>query len=182
MKIGTLCIIREVLFHIQGAANPVYIAEQRSLAALPVKSPFSADRRFGNYGGCAVLLVVLGLIILGTLRTQVGIQFMIYRDLLFNTLLIIAGGALSAGWTVPLAMFAGQGISRERTAQTWHTLLITPFSTETLLMAKAAANIDRVWRLVISLAFVASLPGLFFAGPISLLVTAGPLPPLVAVL
>jgi hypothetical protein len=80
---------------------------------------------------------------------------------------------LSIGWTVPLATLSGRGISRERTAQTWNALLVMPYPTETILLAKAAANIQPAWRTAIGLAAVASLLGVFTAGPLTAAATLG---------
>jgi hypothetical protein len=158
---GTLEIVRQLLFHIQGESHPIYAAERRSgMAALPFK--------FNRWGGYLFVVLVIGLPLLALAESQLGFRLSLYRELLISGLFALVGGLLSLGWTVPLAMLAGRGISRERTAQTWDALLVTPHPTETILLAKAAADIEPVWKGVLSLTFIASLPGLFFAGPIML--------------
>jgi hypothetical protein len=156
---GTLDIVRELLFHIQGESNPIYLAERRETALWP---RFDLER----WRSCLFLGLLLVVPILTFVERQFGVRFTAYRDIFIQSVLILTGGLLSVGWTVPLATLAGQGISRERTAQTWGMLLVTPFPTEVILMAKAAAGVGRVWKLVVSLTFLASLPGLFVAGPL----------------
>jgi hypothetical protein len=155
--VGTLAIVRELLVYIQGESNPIYLAEQRERVPLP---RLDLDRWRGWLFVSLLLLVP----ILSFVEQQFGIRFSAYRDLFVLTVLIVVGGLVSMGWTVPLAMLAGQGISRERTAQTLPVLMVTPYPTEAILLAKAAASIHRVWKLVISLTFIATLPGLFIAG------------------
>ncbi len=84
----------------------------------------------------------------------------------FVILLVAAGAVLSLSWTVPLTILAGQGIARERVTQTWDTLLITPFDTESILLAKAASSVRNVWSLVMGLAFFGTLLALFFVSPV----------------
>lgn len=155
---GTLGIIQALLFHIQGESNPVYIAEQRISATIAANSGLG---RLTAWGGRLLFLLLLAFPVLSFIETQFRIRFSSYRDLFVGLVLMLIGGLMSVTWTVPVAMLAGQGISRERTAQTWATLLVTPYPTEEILMAKAAAHIRRVWKAVISLVFIASLPGLF---------------------
>jgi hypothetical protein len=155
---GTLGIIQALLFHIQGESNPVYIAEQRISATIAANSGL---RRVSAWGGRLLFLLFLALPILSFIESQFRIRFSSFRDLFVGLVLMLIGGFLSVTWTVPVAMLAGQGISRERTAQTWATLMVTPYPTEEILMAKAAAHIRRVWKAVISLVFISSLPGLF---------------------
>jgi hypothetical protein len=154
---GTLAIIRELLVYIQGQSNPIYLAEQRERVMLP---HLGLDR----WRGWLLFSLLLSAPILTFIERQFGMRFSMYRDFFVLTVLIVVGGAVSMGWTVPLAMLAGQGISRERTAHTLPILMVTPYPTEAVLLAKAAASIHRTWKLVISLTFIASLPGLFIAG------------------
>jgi hypothetical protein len=155
---GTLEIIKALLFHIQGESNPVYIAEQRISAASAARSGLG---RVSAWGGRLLFLLVLALPILSFIESQFRIRLSSFRDLFVGLVLMLIGGLLSVTWTVPIAMLAGQGISRERTAQTWATLMVTPYPAEDILMAKAAAHVRRVWKAVISLVFISSLPGLF---------------------
>ena len=163
---GTLGIIQALLFHIQGESNPIYIAEQRISATIAANSGLG---RLSAWGGRLLFLLFLALPILSFIESQFRIRFSSFRDLFVSLVLMLIGGLLSVTWTVPIAMLAGQGISRERTAQTWATLMVTPYQTEDILMAKAAAHIRRVWKAVISLVFISSLPGLFLVAIFTLI-------------
>src|SRR6059058_3784823 len=107
---GTLGIIREMLVYIQGESNPIYLAEQREGVSLPHLDL----ERWRNWLFLPLLLLVP---ILTLFEQLFGIRLSAYRDIFVVAVLAIGGGLLSVGWTVPLAMLAGQGISRERTAQ-----------------------------------------------------------------
>jgi hypothetical protein len=155
---GTLGIIQALLFHIQGESHPIYIVEQRISAASTANSALG---RLSAWGGRLLFLLFLALPVLSFIESQFRIRLSSFRDLFVGLVLMLIGGLLSVMWTVPVAMLAGQGISRERTAQTWATLLVTPYPTEEILMAKAAAHIRRMWKAVISLVLISSLPGLF---------------------
>ncbi len=156
---GTLAIIRDLLFHIQGESHPIYVAEQH--ADLP---PLRFD--LNRLGSCLFFSLLLLVPILGFVQNQFGIRLSLYRDTFISVGVFLVGGLVSLGWTVPLAMLSGRGISRERTFRTWDALLVTPYPTDVILLAKAAAGIRRVWKAVVSLAFIATLPGLFVAGPV----------------
>ncbi len=162
---GTLGIIRALLIHIQGESNPIYAAERRSA---PVWRGFDLAR----WRGCLFFLLLTAVPILTWIENQ-GVPLSAYRTALLNFLLISGGGLLSIGWTVPLATLSGRGISRERVAQTWDALLVMPYPTETILLAKAAANIQPAWRTAIGLAAVASLLGVLTAGPLTAVAALG---------
>ncbi len=162
---GTLGIIREILFYIQGESNPIYVAEHREGAvSLP-------HLDFERWRSCLLFSLLVVAPILMLIEQLSGIRFSMYRDLFVVAALALVGGLLSLGWTAPLAMLAGQGISRERTAQTWNMLLVTPYPTDVILLAKASASVSWAWKLAVSLTFMASLPGLFIAGPVMLVRT-----------
>src|SRR5262245_8895840 len=141
---GTLDIIRSLLVYIQGESNPIYRAEKHESTSLP---RFNLER-LRSWVFLPLLLVVPLLMLVEQLS---GVRLSAYRDGLLLVGLALVGGLLSVGWTAPLARLAGQGISRERTAQTWNTLLVTPYPTEEILLAKAAADVGPVWKLVVSL-------------------------------
>jgi hypothetical protein len=104
---------------------------------------------------------------------RLGVPLAAYRTALLDFLLISGGALLSISWTVPLAALSGRGISRERVAQTWDALLVMPYPTETILLAKAAASIQPAWRTAIGLAAIASLLGVVIAGPLTAAATLG---------
>jgi hypothetical protein len=161
---GTLDIIRSLLVYIQGESHPIYLAEKHEGASLP---RFDLER----LRSWVFLLLLLAIPLLMLVEQLSGVRLSAYRDVLLLVGLALVGGLLSVGWTAPLAMLAGQGISRECTARTWNTLLVTPYPTEEILLAKAAADVSPVWKLVVSLTFIASLPGLFIAAVFILLLT-----------
>ncbi|MCC7446805.1 MAG: hypothetical protein IT324_05275 [Anaerolineae bacterium] len=156
---GTLAIVRALLFHIQSESDPIYRGERRM-------SVIWRGPNLSRWGGWLFALLVISLPVLTLLERQLGIQWTAYRGVLIQLLLTVGGSLLSIGWTVPVTVLAGQGVSRERTAQTWDLLLTLPPPTETVLMAKAAARIQPVWQLVVSLAFILSLIGVFVVGPL----------------
>jgi len=156
---GTLAIVRALLFHIQSESDPIYRGERRM-------SVIWRGPNLSRWGSWLFVLLVISLPVLTLLERQFGIQWTAYRGVLIQLLLTVGGSLLSIGWTVPVTVLAGQGVSRERTAQTWDLLLTLPPPTETVLMAKAAARIQPVWRLVVSLAFILSLIGVFVVGPL----------------
>jgi hypothetical protein len=162
---GTLGIIRALLVHIQGEANPIYAAERRSAEGW-------RGFNLGRWRGCLFFLLLIAVPVL-TWIESLGVPLPAYRAALLDFLLIGSGGLLSLSWTVPLATLSGRGISRERVAQTWDALLVMPYPTETILLAKAAASIQPVWRTAIGLAAVASLLGVFTAGPLTAATTMG---------
>jgi hypothetical protein len=162
---GTLGIIRALLIHIQGESNPIYAAERRSASVRP-------GLDLARWRGCLFFLLLMAVPVLTWIETQ-GISLSAYRAALLDFLLIGSGGLLSIGWTVPLATLAGRGISRERVAQTWDALLVMPYPTDTILLAKAAANIQPAWRTAIGLAAVASLLGVLIAGPLMAVTALG---------
>jgi hypothetical protein len=156
---GTLAIVRALLFHIQSESDPIYRGERRM-------SVIWHGPNLNRWGSWLFVLLVITLPVLTLLERQFGIRWVAYRGVFIQALLTVGGSLLSIGWTVPVTVLAGQGVSRERTAQTWDLLLTLPPPTETVLMAKAAARIQPVWRLVVSLAFILSLIGVFVVGPL----------------
>jgi hypothetical protein len=155
---GTLKIIQALLFHIQGESNPIYNVERIYANQLSIL-------RWRSY---YFLVLVLLVPVLGLIEAQFGIRLSAYRDQLTMLGLTVVGGVLSLVWIVPLVVLSGQGVIRERAMQTWPMLMVMPYPTEVVLMAKAAAGIRNVWGRTLGAAFLASILGLFIAGPLIL--------------
>ncbi|MEP7286420.1 MAG: hypothetical protein ABI947_11690 [Chloroflexota bacterium] len=162
---GTLKIMYNLLVYIQGEAHPVYIAARRNTVRWPVNLDPS------QWGGVLFFVLLIGLAVFGFVGQQMGLQVSAYHDELLGLLMIFGGGLLSLTWTVPFAMLAGQGIGYERTAQTWDALMVTPYSTDVILLAKAAADLRLVWDKVIPAVFMslflataATVPTIFASG------------------
>lgn len=155
---STFAIVRHLLTLIQGEGHPIY------RAALKQQMPYSVN--LNAIGGCALLLLLLLTPAVVCLESAFGVYVSGMVNTVLVTMLVAAGAVLSVSWTVPLTILAGQGIARERVTQTWETLLITPFSTENILLAKAASSVRNVWSLVVGLAFFGTLLALFFVSPV----------------
>ena len=155
---STFAIVRHLLTLIQGEGHPIYRAA--------LKQHPSYALNLNAIGGCALLSLLLLTPAVVCLETAFGVYISGVVNVALVTLLVIAGAVLSLSWTVPLTILAGQGIARERVTQTWDTLLITPFETEAILLAKAASSVRNVWSLVIGLAFFGTLLALFFVSPV----------------
>src|SRR4051812_22554157 len=123
---SSFAIFRVLLVYLQGEAHPLYIAE-RQLAPPP-----SATRRFGI--GFLFFWLLIGSACAAFLRSSViaplgpGIAGLIPPAL-------VVGWLVSLGWTVPLAMYSGYAISRERAAHTWDTLRLAPYTADVILLA-----------------------------------------------
>lgn len=176
---GTLGIIQQMLVHIQGEANPIYIAERRMDQA--DQSLLPGVGLFMQWGRVVFWLALLAVPIAALLESQIGQRLSLMRDAFINVAIVLTGSVLSLGWTLPLTLLAGRGISRERAAKTWDALVVTPYPTETILLAKAAASVSLVWRLVLTFTFVASIPGLFLGGPLVLALLLGTQPALLTI-
>lgn len=59
---------------------------------------------------------------------------------------------ISLAWTFLPATVGGQIIRRERAAQTWDSILVTPYTTDAILLAKAAASTRDIWGSILSIA------------------------------
>src|SRR5258706_10702689 len=153
-SVGTLAILRSLLTYIQSEAHPIYRAGQRNtLRWLMTLDPT-------QWGGLLFFLLLLAVPICAFLQSAIGTPARLlagYHDELLDLILLVAGGLLSLTWTVPFAMLAGQGISHERATQTWDTLLITPYPTDVILLAKAAADIRLVWGRVTTTVLISVL-------------------------
>lgn len=156
---GTLGIVRTLLFHIQAETNPIYRLERR------LDQPSSGiDLR--NVGGCAVLFLLILSPTIALIAGSSSLFFTALVDVSIAALLILVGGLISLSWTVPLAVLVGQGIARERTVGTWDVLLTTPFPRDVILLVKGASSIRRVWSVIVTITLVATLIGIFFGGPV----------------
>ncbi len=155
---GTLAIIQALLFHIQGESNPIYNAERG----------YASEWNTPQWRYYLFFLLLLAIPVLIFLGARYGIRLSVYRDQAMLFGLSVVGLLLSLAWLIPLTVLAGQGLSRERAMQTLPTLLVTPYPTEVVFMAKAAATIRNVWGRALGAAFFASILGLFFAGPVIL--------------
>jgi hypothetical protein len=132
--------------HIQSEAHPVYLASRRVSVHQPRKIAWA---KWGVMIFIALLMVVPVVAftqsLVSSATSSVG-----YHDQILEFIMFTAGAILSLSWTIPIAALAGQGISHERVLQTWDTLRTTPYSTDVILLAKAAADIRFVWGNVVT--------------------------------
>jgi hypothetical protein len=149
---STLAIVRALLRHIQGEANPVYRATVNR-----VKRGAFNGRRWVN---ALLFLLLASFCALTVLARQYnGFQYFPYRPVLIYGIITVGVTLLSLSWTVPLAALAGQGVLHERITQTWDMLRTTPMPPETILLAKGAAAIRRAWGIATSLAVLTAFMG-----------------------
>jgi hypothetical protein len=154
--VGTLAIVRALLRNIQSEANPVY----RATLGRVKRPAFNA----GRWYNVLLFLLLASFGILTFLRQQFGFQFVAYRAEVLYGVMVVGISLLSLSWTVPLAALAGQGIIKERIAQTWDVLRAIPMPPETILLAKGAAAIRRVWGIAISMAILTAFMGAIVGG------------------
>ena len=64
---GTLGIIRTLLFHIQGESSPIYLAERRSTSIVP-------HLFISRWGGCAFALLLVAFPIVGFVEGRLGLS------------------------------------------------------------------------------------------------------------
>jgi hypothetical protein len=163
LRMGSREIISALLLHMQGQHSPLFTAERRR--ALP---EFSRLSRLGRR------LVVPGLLLIfvacNAADTLGGASLALYRDEFFT--LFMGGGALlfSLSWVLPVAALAGAFIGRERTAQTWDSLLTLPVAREEVFLAKAAAALRGVFATCLSLAGMSVMVGVIIALVVALFV------------
>jgi hypothetical protein len=155
---GTLAIVNALLKLIQGESHPLY------RAALRRQAPYSLN--MNAIGGCLLFLIVFAAPALICLEGQFGWRVRGAVDFAQTSLLLIVGGLLSLCWTVPLALLAGRSISHEREGRTWEMLVLTPYDTSDILLARAAASIRNVWTLVMGLVSFGVIMALFFGSPV----------------
>jgi hypothetical protein len=155
---STFAIVRHLMILIQGQGHPIY------RAALKQQTTFHVN--MSAIGGCGLIVLLVLAPVIVCVESAFGVYISGVVNIALVTLLVIAGAVLSLSWTVPLTILAGQGIARERVTQTWDTLLITPFDTESIVLAKAASSVRNVWSLVVGLAFFGTLLALFFVSPV----------------
>ncbi len=142
-------IFRSLLTYIQGEAHPLYVAERQL-------SPARNFRLSGRAQWLFYAMLMIGAIALPALAAPLRIAPTPDNS---GTLLLIgqiAGGVVSLAWIVPLAIFAGRAISRERQARTWDSLLVSPYTTDVIVLAKAAASARPVWGRALAVALVVS--------------------------
>lgn len=148
---SSFAIFRALLVYLQGESHPLYIAE-RQLATPP--SANALTRQFGI--GCLfiALVIIFGLNfilqLLGVAPPAIGIVGL-------TPAALFIGWMISLGWTVPLAMYAGYAISRERAARTWDTLRLAPYTSDVILLSKAAASIRGVWGASLTIALTVTV-------------------------
>jgi len=154
--LSTLGIFRSVLVYLQGEAHPLYRAER-------LLAPAWLNRLEQNRGaGWLVILLFISVPLTYFFGSRLSVAITISRLLI--PLLMVVGALISLAWIVPLAMFAGYAISRERAARTWDTLRIAPYNIEEILLAKAAASIRPVWGKVLTAALVITLIRMILVG------------------
>ncbi len=147
---GTLNIIYAILVHIQGEAHPLYRIEQREGRLNPKLNRL----RFLQQAWYPFLFLffLLAALIFSSQQPSFTLRY-------GNSFLLIFAvcDVLSLGWTVPVAIQAGQSVSREHSARTLDLLLIIPDTTENILLTKAAASTRYVWTHALGIAILVFL-------------------------
>jgi hypothetical protein len=162
--LGTFDIIRSLMFHIQSESNPIYRMERRA----PFRSPVKFNVRFKLWREVGFVLLIISLFALAILDRLFFFGYGQAREGVLMTLMVATASVVSVSWTVPPAMLAGRSIIREKVMQTWDVLLTTPYSSEAILMAKAAAGVRPMWALFTVIASMARLVGVCILGLILL--------------
>lgn len=155
---GTLQIIRELLTYIQGEGHPIFRADQQR----QVRTSLDVDW----VASCLFLALIIAVPAILCIETTFGVQITSFFDRLFAGMLIAGGVLLSISWILPITMFSGASIARERTLRTWDTLLTTPFTSDAILLAKVASSARRVWGFTLGSMLVGSVVAIFFAAPV----------------
>jgi hypothetical protein len=127
--------------------------------------------------GCLFFFLLIVLAVASFMRSTVIIGTGLGSDLAALTpAAIVVGWLFSMGWTVPLAMYAGYAISRERATHTWDMLRTAPYSTEEILLTKAAASIRGVWGTALGIVLTVTVLRTVLIGALLVMaVTAGQL-------
>ncbi len=128
---GTIGILRALIHQIEIDSNPIYLLECRRSAFT-----FLRTRQIARHIAFVGVVAVPLFLFIGLLRIATQISEL---PILLNLLIGMA-------WSLPIVLLAGEGIQRERIAQTWNNVLLTPFTTETILLAKASGGISKIWK------------------------------------
>jgi len=147
--LSSLAIFRRLLIYIQGESHPLYMAE-RQLAPAPIFH-VSSRTQWLFYA-----LFMIGVITLPAVAAPLRL---IPTPNNSAALLLIAqavGALVSLAWIAPLSTMAGRAISRERSARTWDALLVSPYPTDVIVLAKAAASVRPLWSKMLAVALVVS--------------------------
>jgi len=177
--LSSFAIFRALLVYLQGEAHPLYIAERR---LTPSQYTNALSSRLS--AGCLIFFLLIALVVANFMRSSVsfGIGLPLNGLSELTPPALILGWLFSMTWTVPLSMYAGQAISRERAAQTWDMLRTSPYTTEEILLTKAAASIRGVWSTVITISLTVTLLRMVLIGVLLVMaVQAGGLPAVLAV-
>ncbi len=131
---GTFGIIRQLIEILRTRSNPIY---RRAAPTDPQTPP-----RLTFIALCTLLTVVFaGFFTMLQFSNALKIPDRFHSPLdSLDAILCV----LTILWAIPLAALVGQHITRERTANTWETLLLTPQPPRTLLLANAAATLRPV--------------------------------------
>lgn len=155
----TLRLLQQLMVFIEGESHPLYRVELKH-------RPHRYAVDYSELLGCAMFLLFLIIPLLTILETVLGIRSAAVNMVTSVGAVGILGILLSLSWTVPITVVAGSIVTRERTAQTWDILLLMPFSGETIMLAKAAAALRPIWRLLVGVTIIGTLLGIVFCTPI----------------
>ncbi len=131
---GTLELVRALVFDKRYDVNPISQQELKHTRWLPALE----SRNQIIFSLLAAALTFLGFIGIVASSSFVG------------SIPMFLNVALNLIWATPVSAVVAHAVQRERTGKTLQLLLTTPYSTEGILLAKAAGSFARISKIILS--------------------------------
>jgi hypothetical protein len=131
---GTVELFRTLIINRNFESNPITQNE-----AARLKNRFAANRRTRLYFGLVIAVLMIGAFVAVHVSAPVLQGFPVFANVIINLL-----------WTVPVSGVIAHAIQRERVGLTLHLLLLTPYTTRAVLLAKAAGSFAGVSKIILT--------------------------------